>query len=236
MKAVLLAAGKGTRLGAMTATTPKPLLPVRGRPIIAHLLDRLAGAGVTDVFVNLHHHADAIRQSCGSGDAFGLRIEYVVEPALRGTAGALRNFAPMLDGESFLVAYGDNFLDCDVSALWKFHAGVDAVATLALFEKDDVSGSGIAALDEAGRIVRFVEKPAPAEHFSHLVNGGLYVLSPRILSLLPVSEPCDFSYDVFPALLAAGHPLYGRVMDGAVWGIDTPELYRALRRRMGEEA
>ena len=85
----------------------------------------------------------------------------------------------------------------------------------------------------ADRVVGFVEKPAASETSSRLVNGGLYVLSSSILSLIPDTVPCDFGYDVFPRLLRGGRPIYGRVMEGAVWGIDTPELYRELRARIG---
>jgi NDP-sugar pyrophosphorylase family protein len=231
MKAVVLAAGVGSRLGALTDALPKPMLPVAGRPIIAHLLERLAGVGVEQVFMNLHHRPDALRDYCGDGARWGLYITYAVEPTLLGTAGAVRNFGAHLSDGPFYVACGDNYLECDPSALLAFHATHGGLATLALFERDDVSGSGIALLDAAGRILRFVEKPPPEQVFSRLVNGGLYVLSPEILPRLPERVPCDFSHDVFPALAPTG-ALYGRVMEGGVWGIDTPELYHALRARL----
>ena len=97
-----------------------------------------------------------------------------------------------------------------------------------------MTGSGVVQIDADGRVVRFVEKPHTPEGLGRLVNGGLYVLSPTILPLIPDTVPCDFGYDVFPALLAGGHPVFGLVMDGAVWAIDTPELYAGLRTRMGD--
>ncbi len=235
MKAVVLAAGKGTRLGSATAMLPKPLLPVRGRPVIGLVLDLLARNGVGEVFMNLHHHPDALRDYCGDGGRWGLRITYAVERELLGTAGTVRNFARYLAESSFFVVYGDNYFECDLAALQEFHAQRKGVATIALFEKEDVTGSGIVQVDAEGRVLRFVEKPPPSETFSRLVNGGLYVLSPAILPLIPDRVPCDFGYHVFPALLASGHRIYGRVMEGGVWPIDTPDLYRKLRQRMGDE-
>ena len=143
--------------------------------------------------------------------------------------------APELGEESpFFVVYGDNYLDCDLSRLWEFHAKHEGIASIALFEKEDVTGAGVVQLDENGRVVRFVEKPAPSQVFSRLVSGGVYVLSPEILPLIPDVVPCDFGFDVFPTLLAAGRVLFGHVMEGAVWPIDTPPLYQRLRERLGD--
>lgn len=235
MKAVVLAAGKGTRLDSVTKTLPKPMLPVGGRPVIGYLLELLARNGVQEVFMNLHHHPEVLREYCGDGARWGLRITYALEPELVGTAGAVRNFGRHLGEAPFFVAYGDNYLECDLFALWKFREERKGLATIALFEKADVTGSGVVQLDDDGRVLRFVEKPPPSEGFSRLVNGGLYVLSPAILPLIPNKVPCDFGYHVFPSLLVSGYPIYGRVMEGAVWPIDTPELYRRLQDRMSDD-
>src|SRR3989442_762056 len=235
MKAVVLAAGTGTRLNAITMNTPKPMLPVGGRPVIDRVLETVAQSGVREVLMNLHHRAELVTDFCGDGGRWGLRITYALEPRLLGTAGAVKNFAAQLGGESpFFVVYGDNYLECDLLGLLKFHESQGGIATIALFEKDDVSGSGIVQIDEKGRILRFLEKPAPCQAFSKLVSGGVYVFSPDVLSLIPKTVPCDFGYDVFPALLAGGRTLYGQVMDGAVWPIDTPLRYRKLRERLGD--
>ncbi len=236
MKAVVLAAGRGSRLASLTTAVPKPMLPVGGRPVIAHLLDLLSRMGVPEVFINLHHHPDVLRSYCGDGSRWGVRITYAVEAELQGTAGALRNFVPWLGDAPFLLAYGDNYFECDPVPLRSFHEERQALATIALFPKEDVTGSGVVQLDAEGRVVRFVEKPSPAQALGHLVNGGLYVLSPAILPLLPDKVPCDFGYDVFPALVASGRSVYGRVLEGAVWPIDTPELYQRLHARMGDAA
>jgi NDP-sugar pyrophosphorylase family protein len=209
------------------------MLPVGGRPVIDRNLSLLAESGVDEVFVNLHHQAGAVTAYCGRGDRWGLKITYGFEPQLLGTAGAVRNFGCDL-GDPFFVVYGDNYFDCKFSALWKAHEERPGIATLALFERDDTAGSGVVVLDATDRVVGFREKPAVSEAPGRLVNGGLYVLSSAILPLIPDAVPCDFGYDVFPRLLRDGRPIYGRVMEGAVWGIDTPELYRELRARIGD--
>ena len=234
MKAVVLAAGKGTRLESLVADLPKPMLAVGGRPVIDRNLSLLAASGVREVFVNLHHCADVLREYCGSGERWGLTITYAFEPQLLGTAGAVKNFGRHLADAPFFVVYGDNYLECDFSALWKFHEARGAVATIALFEKDDVTGAGVVQIDAGGRVVRFVEKPRASEGLGRLVNGGLYVLSPAILPLIPDTVPCDFGYDVFPALLAGGHRVFGMVTAGAVWALDTSERYAELRARVGD--
>lgn len=235
MKAVVLAAGKGTRLSSITNGFPKPMLTVGGRPVIDRVLEMVAQSGVREVFLNLHHCADMLTDFCGDGGRWGLRITYAFEPTLLGTAGTVRSFAPQLGRESpFLVVYGDNYLECELSGLSEFHTKHGGIASIGLFEKEDVTDAGIVQLDANGRILRFAEKPFPLQVFSRLVNGGVYVFSPDILPLIPEAIPCDFGYDVFPSLLAAGHVLYGCVMDGAVWPIDTPPLYQKLRDRLGD--
>ncbi len=227
LKAVVLAAGKGTRLGSLTQATPKPMLPVNGHPLIHYTLTLLASSGVTDVFINLHHCPDVLTAYCATGERWGVRITYSHEPELLGSAGTIRHLGDALGSAPFYVLYGDNYFECDLMALADFHRQTNALATIGLTEKADTSGSGIVALDTRGRIRRFKEKPSAEEVFSHLVNAGVYVLSPEVLPLIPASTPCDFGQAVFPALLARDHALYG-LLAGPVWGSDTPELYRAL--------
>ncbi len=225
MNAMLLAAGKGTRLGSITASTPKPLLEVHGTPVLRHLAALCARHGVTDLCINTHYLADRIRTAMGDGSDLGLRIHYSYEEELLGTAGALRNFRDLLAQGPFFVLYGDNFMDYDLGEIAAFHREKGGIGTVALYEKDDVRHSGIAVLDAQSRITRFIEKPTPEQTVSRLVNCGLYVLEPRIFDFIPDGSP-DFGKDVFPALLAQGAPLYGMVMDRPLIAIDTVEMYR----------
>src|SRR5437667_3561774 len=116
MKAMVLAAGKGTRLGNLTRSVPKPLLPVAGRPLLSYTLALLADAGVTEVVVNLHHLAAQVQERLGDGSRWGLRVRYSAEESLLGTAGAVRRAADAFS-EPFLVVYGDNLLDFSVGRL-----------------------------------------------------------------------------------------------------------------------
>ena len=234
MNAVILAAGKGTRLGDITAETPKPLLSVHGKPVLRHLVELCASHGVGRLFVNTHHLAGAIRGALGDGSAFGLKIEYSYEESLLGTAGALNNFRQHLRGDDFFVLYGDNFMDYDLTSLLRTHREKRGIATVALYEREDVSHSGIAVLDDEGRILRFIEKPRPEEQVSRLVNCGLYVCCPSVLDHIPAGES-DFGRDIFPALLSKGHALYGAVMDRPLIPIDTVEMYRQAQEDHGTE-
>jgi len=209
------------------------MLPAGGRPVIAHTLEWLGRYGVTDTYMNAYHRADVLMRYCRDGSQWGLNITYAVESELLGTAGAVRNFAKYLGHEPFFVVYGDNyFFECDPRALFREHVARGALATIALFEKADVAASGVVEIDANGRVVRFVEKPKPGATSSQLVNGGLYVLSADVLPLIPSKTPCDFGYDVFPALVASERAVYGHRMEGEVWAMDTPALYRVLSKRV----
>lgn len=148
-----------------------------------------------------------------------------------GTAGALANFQHILGETDFWVVYGDNCVRPDYAEMARIHSQKGGLATIALHYREDVSMSGIVVMNAADRILRFIEKPAPADQISHWVNAGVYLLSPEIYRQLPAGES-DFGRDIFPQLLAAGQSLFGYRLEAEVTPIDTPELYRkALERR-----
>ena len=228
MKAVILAAGKGTRLGEITTRTPKPLLEVDGKPILQHQIELCAKHGVRELFINTHHLAEKIRDRFGDGSSLGVSITYSYEPDLLGTAGALHNFQEHLYDSHFFALYGDNRCDYDLRSLYDFHIQKSAIGTIALFEKQDVANSGIAILDPSNRILRFIEKPEPSEYVSNLVNAGVYVLSPRIFEYIPHGYS-DFGRDIFPKLISEGEMLFGVVTQGRLDAVDTIELYHEAR-------
>jgi predicted dehydrogenase len=221
-KALLLAAGQGARLGAATRDTPKPMLRVRGRPVLERHVEQLAGAGVREIWINLHHRGEVIREYFGDGSRWGLRIRYSPEETLLGTAGALKKLASEFRDAPFFVVYGDNVGTCDYAALASAHRP-GTILTVALCHQDDVSQSGIAELSADDRMLRFVEKPGPGEEFSHWVNAGFYAASPELLSLLPEGAS-DFGRDVIPRLLGTGRMVRGYCLPVSVEGIDTPEM------------
>lgn len=228
MKALVLAAGLGTRLRPYTDVVPKTMIPVAGRPLLERNVEWLAENGVRDLAVNLHHLPETIRDHFGDGSAYGVRIRYSYEPELLGTAGALRPLAGWLCEGTFLVVYGDNLIRLELSAMLEKHARSRAVATVALYLREDVGSSGVAELDEAGNVVRFSEKPQPGETGSHWVNAGLLACEPALLDAIGDGSP-DFGCDVLPAVLAAGGRIHGYRMGAAetLGWIDTPaDLHR----------
>lgn len=229
MKAVLLAAGLGKRLGFLTASIPKPLLEVHGKPILLHNIELCHKYGINELFINTHYQADKVKDFLGDGKKFGVSITYSYEPQLLGTASALNNFKSNLQDSPFFVIYADNISDLDLRTIYGYHQRKEGIASVALFEKRNVSMSGIAVLGEQGRIIQFIEKPTPEQEVSRLVNAGIYVLSPRIFEYIP-SSFSDFGTDIFPRLISNGEGFYGVVMKGKLEAIDTIELYDEIRK------
>jgi len=229
MKAIVLAAGKGERLKGVLDGLPKPMVRVNGRPVLEQNIEWLAGYGIKDIYVNLHHLPHMIKECLGDGSRWGVDITYSHEPTLLGTAGAARKIADECWGsadDAFLVAYGDNLYDCDLGSIIESHNVKGGVASMAVYEKDDVSQSGIVVLDGDDRVVSFIEKPRPEEVVSHLVNAAIYILEPEVLNYIPAGKPLDFGRDVFPEMIQAGEKVYGITMKGNLTAIDTPELLK----------
>jgi NDP-sugar pyrophosphorylase family protein len=210
----------------LTRTCPKPLLPVGGRPALDYLLDLCQTHGIHEVAINLHHCPDAIPAHLGDGRARGMVLHYSHEPVLLGSAGALRPLRGFLD-RPFFVLYGDVLTTMDLSAMANDHRTHGGLGTIALYRVPDPERCGLVETDATGRVGRFVEKPTPGQAFTTLVNAGVYLLEPAVLSYLPETEPYDFGRDFFPRLLAAGVPLYGYPLrdDEYLLDIGTPENY-----------
>jgi NDP-sugar pyrophosphorylase family protein len=229
LRALVLAAGYGERLGPLTAECPKPMIDIGGRPILHYNLELLARAGIREIAINLHYRPDAIRDYFKDGLPHGVAITYVYEPELLGTAGALRNVADWLAGDDFFVIYGDNVSTIDLRKLIGVHREKDADLTIALYAREDRGSSGIAALDADDRITRFAEKPRADDIFSHWVNAGYLIAKPSVLDAIPARTPSDLGRDVFPQLLAGGARIYGYRMTEALWWIDSPADYEATK-------
>ena len=225
MKAMILAAGEGTRLRPLTLTLPKPMVPIVGTPLLERTLLWLSGQGVSEAAINLYHRPQAIPDYFGPEFA-GIRLHYFFEETLRGTAGGVKAAEGLFSDEPFFVIYGDNLIHADLRRLAAFHQASGGEATISLFHHPNPTAAGIVGLDENGRVMRFVEKPPSDEVFSDLANAGVYVLNPSVLSSIPPHAPSDFGRDVFPDLLARGVPLYGTLLGGYLQDTGTPEAYR----------
>jgi len=202
MKAMVLAAGLGTRLRPLTYELPKPMVPVLDRPVMAHIVDLLDRHGYEDVIANLHWFPETIR------GYFGDRLAYRHEPELLGTAGGVRNCADFLDGDTFLIISGDALTDIDLGAFVARHKAAGGIGTLAVKRVADTREFGVVLHDADGRITGFQEKPEPAEALSDLGNCGIYLFEPEIFDYFPERPFVDWANDVFPALLAHDVPFH----------------------------
>ncbi len=227
MKAMVLAAGLGTRLRPITYEMPKPLVPVANRPVMEHILLLLARHGFTETIANLHWFPELIEGRFGDGSAFGVDLSYSREEQLLGTSGGVLNAAGFL-GDSFLVISGDALTDIDLGAMRAFHESHDGIATLATKRVDDTSQFGVAITGADGRIQGFQEKPDPAEALSDLANCGIYMFRSEVFDFFPspgtsaAAGPdgpagfADWAMDVFPALLEGDVPFYSHEIE-AYW-------------------
>jgi mannose-1-phosphate guanylyltransferase/mannose-1-phosphate guanylyltransferase/phosphomannomutase len=202
MKAMVLAAGLGTRLRPLTYEITKPMVPVLDRPVMAHILDLLDRHGFGETIANLHYFPDSIREH------FGERLSYRYEPELLGTAGGVRACAEFFGDDSFLVISGDALTDIDLTALAARHRESGGVATLAVKKVPDTREYGVVLHDREGRITGFQEKPHPDEALSDLGNCGIYVFRPEIFDYFPERPFVDWAQDVFPALLSNDVPFH----------------------------
>lgn len=230
MKAMVLAGGMSTRLYPLTHQVPKPLVPLAGEAITAHIFRYLRSFGITEVAINVHYLADAIRERFGDGSAYGITLHYLHEAELSGSAGAVKAMESFFD-DTFVVVGCDDLTDANLDALVAFHRKRDAIATIGLVEMEQVEQYGVVILDDRGRIVQFQEKPAPGTELSHLVNTGIYCFEPAIFRHIAANSFVDFGRNVFPALQAEGAAFYGLPLPGAYWcDVGTPSEYlRATR-------
>lgn len=229
MKAVVLTAGLGTRLGALTKNKPKAMLPVNGRPLLEHIVELLARHNFTDVAINLHYKPDLILRHFGSGEAWGVRMRYSYEASLLGSAGtALRQLAWVYP-DPFLVYYGDVYSDVDLTGLIEHHRSSGAAATLVVNTVDDPTRVGIVEFGKDQRVKRFVEKPPAHEALSTWGNSGIYVLNPEVLHYI-TDLPSDFGNDIFPRLIDAGLHVQAFPFTGTLIDIGTPETYRQVQK------
>jgi mannose-1-phosphate guanylyltransferase/phosphomannomutase len=229
MKAMLLCAGYGTRLGRLVGEVPKPMLPVCGRPMLEHLVRHLARHGFCEIAINLHFRAAVIRDYFGDGSRFGVRLVYSDEPQLLGTAGSVKNMANFLAGsEPFLVQYGDVVTDQDFTAMLEFHRRRQALATLLVHQR--AKSNSLVGIDSDQRIVAFLERPTDQQRTfeSPWVNSGIVICESAMLDEIPECAPCDLPADVYTKL-APGGRLYAFPLAGHRYAVDSPQRLEEVR-------
>jgi len=226
VKAVVLLGGEGTRLRPLTFSTPKPMLPVAGRPVIERVLDHLSANGVDEVVLSLCYRPDAFVQAFPDGRYGDVRLHYAVEASPLATAGAIAFAAAeaALGGETFLVVNGDVLTEIDLSALVDFHRSQGAEGTVALVPIEDPSQFGVVPVDAEGRVTAFIEKPQPGKAPTNMVNTGIYVLEPSFLERVPKGRRVSVEREVFPSMAAAGS-LYALGSEALWTDMGTPLKY-----------
>jgi mannose-1-phosphate guanylyltransferase/phosphomannomutase len=216
MKAMILAAGVGSRLDPLTRNVPKPLVPIVNRPVMEYLVQLLKKHGFDEIMVNLHYLGDHIQNYFGDGSRWGVKIHWSFEDQLWGDAGSVKRVEDFFRDETFIVIGGDDLTDMDLSRLIRTHKDKGALTTIALSLVDDPSEYGIVLMNEESRITRFLEKPKGEVIFSNTANTGVYVFEPEIFELIPRGVFYLFGKNVFPMLLEQRLPLYGH-LTAAYW-------------------
>ena len=236
MKAMILAAGYGTRLRPLTLSLPKPLLLVGGRPLLVWNLMLLKQHGITEALINLHYRGDQIVEALGDGSRYGMRLAYSHEPVILGTGGGIQQAQSYFENRPFLVLNGDTISDCDLTALIETHRAAQALATLAVREDPRAVDWGAVMVDADSRIVQIKGEPAVAQRGAagrmdapaSYMFAGAHVLEPGVVEAIPPGPGSII--DVYIELLRGGRLLTGYRMSGYWSDIGTPERYAAAEQ------
>jgi mannose-1-phosphate guanylyltransferase len=243
MKAMILAAGKGTRVRPITHTIPKPLIPILQKPVMEFLLELLRKHGFDQIMVNVSHLAEEIESYFRDGQRFGVQIAYSFEGEIidgdlvgsaLGSAGGLRkiqDFNPFFD-DTFVVLCGDALIDLDLTAAVKYHKEKGAIATIITksVPKETVSSYGVVVTDETGRILQFQEKPSVEDALSTEINSGIYIFEPEVIDFIPPNQTYDIGGELFPQLVDKGAAFYAVNMDFEWVDIGkVPDYWHAIR-------
>ena len=228
MKAILLAGGKGTRLRPLTIHTPKPIVPIFGRPFLNYQLDLLRKVPeIDEVVLSLNYQPRRIEEVFGHGDGLGIRISYVVEPQPLGTAGAIRYAGGALD-DTIVVFNGDVMTAIDLASVIAFHRERRAKATIVLTPVDNPADYGLVKTDADHNVVDFLEKPTPDEITCSTINAGIYVLEPDTLGRIPKDTAWSIERSFFPSLVQ-DHETFVAWIHGGYWiDIGTPDKYHLV--------
>jgi NDP-sugar pyrophosphorylase family protein len=226
MKALVLSAGKSTRIQSAVKDIPKPLIEIGGASSLVWNLRWLVSQGIKDIWINLHYRGDLIEKKIGEGSTFGARVQYSREDPILGTAGAVLRLKNEWD-EPFLVVYGDNIVQFSIEPMLKKHRESQSWASIAVYHVEKNPNCRIAGgrlvLNDQNQVVEFKEGQ---QIQSPWVNAGVYVLSPPILGKIPSTGTPDFGKDIFPLLLQEKQKIMAYPIEGCCLAIDTPEAYQ----------
>jgi mannose-1-phosphate guanylyltransferase len=224
MKAVILVGGQGTRLRPLTFNTPKAMVPILNKPFLEYLVLYLKEHDVKDIILTTSYLPDRIQSYFGDGAGSGVHLTYLVEETPLGTAGAIKNAEALL-GEPFFVVNGDIVTGMDLTAMMSQHRKVKPRVSLALTPVDNPTIYGVVETDDKGMVKRFVEKPSWEEVTTNMINAGIYILEPEVLSYVPPATNSTFEHHLFPLLLEKGEPILSYKSTDYWIDIGTPEKY-----------
>ena len=230
MKAMILAAGVGSRLDPLTRNLPKPLVPIVNRPVMEHIIELLHQHGFNEIVVNIHYLGEQIETYFGDGSRLGVRIHWSREDQLWGDAGSVKRMEEILRGDTFIVVGGDDLADIDLTKLINTHKEKGALSTIALSLVDDPSEYGIVLTDENDRITKFLEKPKGEAIFSNQANTGVYVFEPEVFDLIPKGTFYLFGKQLFPSMLAQGKPIFGHLTNSYWVDVGNLDVYRQTHK------
>ncbi len=208
MKAMIMAAGLGTRLMPLTMYLPKPMIPLANQPLMERTVKLLAAHGIKNIMTNLHTYPQIIRDYFDDGKAWDVNISYSWENNLLGTAGGVKKCEIFFD-DTFVIVSGDALTSINLTQAIRKHKQLGALGTIIMKKAPEVSQYGVIVCDESGRIRSFQEKPKPIEARSDLANTGIYVFEPEIFKYIPKNSVYDFGKQLFPELLRLNAPLFG---------------------------
>jgi mannose-1-phosphate guanylyltransferase len=249
MKAMILAAGKGTRVRPITFTIPKPMIPILQKPVMEFLVELLRQHSFDQIMVNVSHLAYEIENYFRDGQRFGVQIGYSFEGRIvdgeligeaLGSAGGMKriqDFSPFFD-DTFVVLCGDALIDLDLSEAVRWHREKGSIATVIMksVPLEEVSSYGVVVTDENDRIQAFQEKPEVEDALSTNINTGIYIFEPEVLDYIPSGREYDIGSDLFPQLVEMGAPFYGLTMDFQWVDIGrVPDYWRAIRSVLSGE-
>ena len=225
MRAIVLSAGYGTRLWPLTEDRTKPAIPILGKPLVGYVAEYLAGFGIDEIVVNLHHRPESVHRALGDGSRFGVKLHYVEEPVILGTSGALDNTREFFERDTFVVVNGKIITDIDLNAALDTHRKMNALATLVLLPNTRRERFSIVET-EAGRVTGFGRMPAPdATGPAPLMFTGIHILEPRILDYVPRGVFSDSVTDVYPQAMANGETIAAHVGSGRWRELSTLKRY-----------
>ncbi len=225
MKAMILAAGLGTRLRPLTNVISKPMVQLAGRPCMEYAVRLLKKHGIEDIMVNLHYYPEVIQEYFKDGAQFGVNINYSYEKELLGTAGGLKKVQDFFAGSPVLIVSGDALTDINIREFYNFHKEQGCISTLALKKVENPEQYGVVKL-KGPNIEVFQEKPKIEEAISRLANTGIYLFEPEVFDYIPADSFYDFGKQLFPEFVKKSIPMAGYPMEGYWCDIGDLSVYR----------